>query len=48
MIKRWSNYLDQQRLEFINQNWLQGIVTYVEHETREQGAGRNERSVSCG
>lgn len=45
MIKIWNNYLDQQRLEFIHQNWLQVTVIYVVQETREQGIGRNERSV---
>ena len=36
----WSNYLDQQRLEFINWNWLQVTVTHVEQETGQQGIER--------
>ena len=43
MLKIWSNYLDQQRLEFINWNWLQVTVIHVEQETGQQGIQRNER-----
>ena len=37
MLKIWSNYLDQQRLEFINWNWLQ-VTVYMWNKRQDSKA----------